>query len=409
MNPVIRPTNGLLLIALQTAEGSPTTLDPLLHAVSIEDGSFTYANPFRAEDSDESNGSLVAGGPMIIGQEVPISFRAKMRGAGNGITYTALIKPPLHAAFGCCGWRGQFQAAIAAAALTAGSTTTATLGTGYTGTAQLYMGMPLALSVGPGAGHVPLITNYTAGKVATLSDQLATLTTATLAAIPANWTYAGTTPIDAASRLTDTPCATVGWYEDGNLLQWQDVRGIMDLDGESAKPGFATFNMTGTFMGSSTVTMPTNQVVAAHSAPVLTKGTGLPSALLVNRIELPISKWSLKTGGSLQSIVDPNTQYGFGPGQLAGRKPIFGADPLGTLVSTFDAMAEIGTAPNYPITARFGQTAGNRWSLLLPTAQPITANPSMRGENRAFDKEWQGLTAGRDAQNRDSDRFLSFF
>lgn len=409
MNPVIRPTNGLLLIAIQSAEGTPVTLDPALHAVSIEDGSFSYANPFRAEDSDEANGSLVAGGPTVVGQEVPLSFRAKVRGAGNGTTYTASVKPPLHNALACCGWRGFFQAAIAASALTAGSTTSATLGTGYTGTSQLYLGMPLVLSVGPGAGYIPLVTNYTAGKVASLSDTLATLTTSTLAAIPANWTYAGTTPIDAASRLTDHPCATVGWYEDGNLLQWQDVRGICDLDGETAKPGYATFNMTGTFIGSSTVTMPTNQVLASQSAPVLTKGAGLPSALLVNRIELPISKWSLKTGGALQSIADPNTQYGFGPGQISGRKPLFGADPLGTLVSTYDAMGEIGTAPNYPIVARFGQTAGNRWALLLPQAQPVTATPGMRGDNRSFDKEWQGLTIGRDAQSRESDRFLTFY
>jgi hypothetical protein len=407
--PVIRPANGLLLIALQSAEGTPTTLDPTLHAVPVEAGSFTYASPFTTEDANEANGSYVASAPLIVGQEVPLSFRSRVKGAGAGTAYTSGVKPPLHAPLAACGWRGQFQAAIAAAALAAGTTTTGTLGTGFTGTAQLYTGMPLILSVGPGAGQIPLITNYTAGKVATLSDLLPTLTTSTLAAIPANWTYAGTSPIDAASRLTDHPCATVGWYEDGNLYQWQDVRGVVDLEGETAKPGFAAFSMTGTYIGSSTVTMPTTAVLASQSAPVLTKGAGLPSAALVNRIELAISRWGLRNGGQLESVVDPNTTYGFGPGQISDRKAMFECDPLRTLVSTRDAIAEIAAGSNYPIALRFGQVSGNRWSLLLPQAQPVKADPEMRGKLRSDSMGWQGLSAGRDAQNRDSDRFLAFW
>ena len=46
---------------------------------------------------------------------------------------------------------------------------------------------------------MPLITDYTAGRVATLSDQFGTpLSSSNSAAIPANWTYAGTTPADMA-------------------------------------------------------------------------------------------------------------------------------------------------------------------------------------------------------------------
>lgn len=409
MDPVIRPRNGLLLIALQSAEGTAASLDPTLHAVPFETDSFTKGSPFTSEESNESTGSYVAGAPMIIGQQVPIGFRSRLKGAGPGATYSSSVKPPLHAALQACGWRGQFTAAVAAAALTAGAASSATLGTGFTGTAQLYRGMPLILSVGPGAGLIPLITDYTSGKVATLSDTTAELTTSTLAAIPANWTYAGTSPADATARGTDHPCATVGYYEDGNLYQWQDVRGMVDLDGQTARPGFAAFNMSGTYIGSSTVTMPTTAVIAGHSAPVLTKGAGSASAAVVNKKELPISRWALRDGGQVEGVTDPNTPHGFGPSQLGGRAPVFEADPLRTLVSTRNAIAEIEAMSTYPIAIRHGQTAGNRWALLLPQAQPIAADDELRGQLRADAMGWRGLNPGRDAQGRDSDRFLAFY
>jgi hypothetical protein len=410
MDPIIRPSNSILMIALQTAEGVPATLDPTLHAIPFEADSFTYGVPFGMEESNEANGSFAAAAPLIIGQEVPLSFRSRIKGAGVGAVYSATVKPPLHPVFACCGWRGLFQAAIAGAALTAGATTSATLGTGFGATPQMYAGMPLILSGGPGAGQVPLITDYTATKVATLSDLLPTLTTATLAAIPANWTYAGTTPVDAASRLTDHPCATVGYYEDGNLYQWQDVRGVLDMEGDTAKPGYAAVSMTGSYLGSSVMSMPTNAVIANHSAPILTKGaSGSPSAALMNRKELPISKWGLRNGGTLESITDPNTLNGFAAGQIADRRAMFEADPLATLVTTRDTVAEIQAANNYPIVLRFGQAVGNRWALLVPQAQPVKADPGKRGKQRSHDMGWQGLPSGRDGQNRDRDRSVVFY
>jgi hypothetical protein len=404
--PVIRPKIGLLLIAMQSAEGSPATLDPTLHAVPYEVDSFEYGSPYRSDPADEANGSLVMGAPLIVGQPATIGFRFRLKGAGAGVTYTSTVKPPHHAVFSACGLRGQFSAA----ALTAGTTTSATLGTGFTGTAQLYRGMPLVLTGSPGAGQIPLITDYTAGKVATLSDLFGTpLSTGTSAAMPANWTYAGTTPYDSASRLTDHPCATVGYYEDGNLLQWNDVRGIVDFEGNTAAPGFGVVRMSGTYAGETAVAVPTNAVVANHSAPILTKGAGTPSAALINRVELPISRWSLRNGGDIENVDDPNTPYGFGPGQITGRAPVFGADPLKTLVSTRDAIAEIGAASNYPIVLRFGQTAGNRLAILAPIAQPTKADPGKRGTMRSLDQEWQLLNPGRDSVTRDGERILAFY
>lgn len=410
MDPVIRPKNGLLLIGLQSTEDEVLTLDPTLHAVPVEEDSFTYPSPFGTEAVSEANGSYVASAPMVFGQPAPISFRSRLKGAGPGVTYTSLVKPPLHAPLQMCGMRGQFTAAIVASALTAGAATTGTLGTGYTGTANLYRGLPLILSVGPGAGHVPIITEYTAGKLATLSDTFSpVLSTSTLAAIPANWAYAGTSPADAAARLADHPAANVWWYEDGNLYKWINVRGLVDFEGDTARPGFAVFNASGTYLGSSTAAMPTNAVVASHSAPMLVKGVDTPPAALINRVPLPISRWASRAGSSLETPADPNTSNGFGAAQITGRTPMFEADPLRTLVSTRDALAEIAAAANYPIALRFGNTAGNRLAIVHPLSQPVSADPSMRGKLRADQVGFQALTAGRDSAGRDGDRYVTFF
>ena len=88
---------------------------------------------------------------------------------------------------------------------------------------------------------------------------------------------------------------------------------------------------------------------------------------------------------------------------------MFEADPLRTLVSTRDAIAEIAASLNYPIALRAGASQGNRWGLVHPTAQPVDAQPGMRGKMRSDQMKWQGLSPGRDAQGRDSGVFLSFF
>ena len=411
MDPVVRPQNGLLLIALQTAEGTPATPNALTDAVPFVMGSFRKGSPYGSEEVNEVTGSLVASAPLIVGQEVQLGFQSMIKGAGNGVTYSSSVKPPLHAALSVCGKRGQFTAGVATTALAAGTVNTATLGAPYVATDQAYRGMPLLLTGGSGDGMVPFISDYSAARVAQLTAAAATaLSTATSAALPANWSYAGTSPRDLSSRLTDHPCATVYYYEDGNLYQWTDVRGTVDLEGQTARAGMATFSLSGTYVGSSVATIPSNAVVALQSAPTLQKGaSGGASVALANRKELAISRWSLRNGGNLESVQDPNTPFGFGPGQIAGRAPVFEADPYRTLVSTRDAIAEIAALNVYNGSLRFGTQAGNRWGLTMPALQPVGAEDDMRGNLRSDSMTWRALSPGRDAQLRDSDAIITFF
>lgn len=406
MDPIIRPANAALLFKNQSVEGTAVVPAASTDAVPFEEDSVSFNGPYRREGSNETSTTLAAGAPLIVGQPVTFRFRSRVKGANA--TYTSSVKPPLHQLLASCGIRGFFTAAISTAVLTAGSGTTATLGSGYAATAQLYKGMPASITAGVGVGGFPLITDYTSGKVATLSDTFSpVLDTTSSFAIPANWTYAPTSPADNTARATDHPPGTMYYYEDGMLYQFMDVRGKVDFDGETAKPGFASFEMTGIFVSRTDAAVPSGLVIPTQSAPTLVQGSG-PAALAVNRKGLPISKWSLTVGAGITSPEDPNTTYGFGAGQIGAREPIFGCDPLATLVATRNTLAEIAAGTQYPVALRFGSAANNRWSLLLPVAQPVDEQPGKRGDYRSHDLSFQGIPSGKDAQARDCDFILSF-
>lgn len=410
-DPVLRPGNGLLLIALQSAEGTYATPSAATDVIPYEEESIDFNSPYKTEATTEATGTLAAGAPLVIGQAATFTFRARMKGAGAGATYSASVKPPHHAPLSACGWLGQFTAAIAAAALTAGTASTATLGTGAATTAQAYRGMPLVLTGAPAAGRTPLITDYTAAKVATLSETFGSaLTTSNTGAIPANWTYAPTSPLDGTSRATMHPCATIWYYEDGVLHKWGDCRGTVDFDGSSARPGMATFSFTGVYLGRSDAAVPSSIVYAGQSAPLLVQGTNGSAAIQIANKALPISKWSLKNGGQIETPDDPNTMYGFGTGQIADRAQVLQIDPLMTLVGTRNVLADIAAFSQYPAALQFGAVNGNRWSLTLPLAQPTDATPATRGKLRSETINYQAINpVARDAANRDGEAIICFW
>lgn len=410
MDPVIRPGNSLLLLAIQSAEGIPAVPSAATDVIPFESESLSYTGPYKSEQTDEANGTFAAGAPLVIGQAATITWRSRLKGAGAGVVYTSSVKPPLHAALSICGWMGQFTAAVAAAVLTAGTTTTATLGTGFAATAQLYRGMPLILTGGTAGGRLSQIVDYTAAKVATLADLFGTALSATnSAAIPANWTYCPTSPVDTASRLTMHPLGTLYLYEDGILHAWTDCRGTFDPDGDAAKPGFGTFSVTGIYAGPADAAMPSNPVYPGQSAPLLVQGVGgLGPVFQINRKGLPIEKWSLKSNSQIETPADPNSTYGFAAGQLSDRAYMLQCDPKQTYVATRNVLAEIAAFTQMTGALQFGSTSGNRVSITLPLIQPVEATPGTAGKLRTQSTMYQCMTPGRDSAGRDGDVAICF-
>lgn len=404
---VIRPRNALAMFKLEVTEGvnpSPDVVD----AFPYEVDSLSWTSPWREEDSGESTGTLEAGAPLIIGQPSTVRFTARIKGAGASVVYTASVKPPHHALLQACGWRGQFTAAVAATALAAGTTTSATLATPFAATANQYVGQRLILT-GVAAGAHPLISDYTAGRLATLTDVFGVaLASTSSAALNANWTYAMTSPADVAARATDHPSGTFRYVEDGIEMVWTGCRGKVKISASDAKPGYFDFELTGVFAGRAPVAVPSGAVLASQAAPMLVQGSAISMAFGINRKPLPISAFEFDPQATLDSAEDPNTMFGFRSGEIGDRASRLTCDPLTTQLSVRDHLAEIGDGIAKTAAVRAGATTGNRWSLMVPHLYSTAADPGKRGQYRSESLAYRAINPGDDAYSRDRTAILCF-
>ena len=399
-----------ILFKIESTEGVDASPTGSADAIPFTAGSFTNGVSTRVIETNEATGTLAQGVPLIAGQSVPISFSFPIKGAGAGATYSASVRPPHDAVYSAAGWRGVFTAAVATALATAGTTTTATLAVGFAATAQFYRGMPFSVTAGPNSGETLLCTDYTVGRVATFGDLLGTaLTTASSIALVANWTYAPTSPLSAAARLTDHPSATVYRYIDGKLRRFLGVRGSIDISATSSGALIGTFNGTGVYAGESDAAVPAQPNLASHAPPLVLQGTNVSEAFLINRRPLPVKQFSLATNVTVESPDDPNSLNGFMPAIIGARAPAFTCDPLQTLVATRDTLADIVAGVVYPGIIRGGYTSGNRVGLTMARLQPIERGDSERGQLLAEALQLRVLpTATQDSNTRDSDYILSF-
>jgi hypothetical protein len=399
-----------ILFKIESTEGVDALPTGSADAIPFTAGSFSNGSATRVVDINEATGSLAQGTPLIAGQAVPISFSFPVKGAGAGVTYSGSVRPPHDAVYSACGWRGVFTAAVATAVLTAGSFTTGTLAAGFAATAQVYRGMPFAVTAGVNSGETLLCTDYTAGRIATFGDLLPlALTTTSSLALVANWTYAPTSPASAAARLTDHPSATLYRYVDGKLRRFVGVRGSLALSGTASGAIIATFTGTGVFAGESDAAVPAQPNLATHAPPLVLQGANVSEAFLINRRALPVSQFSLETAATVETPEDPNSLAGFMPAIIGTRAPLLTCDPLQTLVATRDTLADINAGTVYPGIVRAGYTSGNRVGLVMPRLQPIERGDSERGQLLAEALQLRVLPPPtQDSNTRDNDIVLSF-
>jgi hypothetical protein len=407
---VIRPDISMLLITLQASETALAVQNALTDNLPCDIDSVSYNGPYKSEQSNESNGTFVSPAPLVTGQPSTFSFRARLRGIGAGASYSASVRPPLHAALAACGWYGQFSPLAASTALASGTAFSATLPPAFSSTAQFYRGQPMVIGGAPAAGRRSLVQDYSAARLAVLADTFSGPLSATnTAMIPANWTYAPTSPTSLTARTSMHPCATISWIEDFRVKTLMDCRGTVDFEGESGKPGYAVFNFTGIYVGDTDNGMPDLASPIVASAPLLVTGaSGVQPAFQMNRRPIAISKWSLKNSGQIEAPDDPNTSLGFGAGQIAGRTYMFETDPLLTQLAVRNAIAEIANYARYPATIQMGSTDGNSVSMLLPMIQPVETSPGMRGKLRSETLRYQALSPSKDYAGRDADAILCF-
>lgn len=403
--PIIRPQFSADLFKLETTEGVdavPVAAD----VFSIEQDSFSWSDPFTTETSSEGSSSLVKGAPLVIGQPVTLTFRSRIRGANQA--YTSMVKPPHHAVLAACGKRGVFTAAIAATAIaTAG--VAPTLASPFAATAGIYTGMPLVASSGANSGFTGFIAGYTAGRVATLAHPPAAYGVGDLVAIPANWSYAGTSPLSVAERATDHPSGTYYRYEDGRIYRFGALRGQVNISGQSAREGFFEFSMTGVFLGDDDADLPADVSPLQHTGPLFLQGSGLTPAFTIGANRLPVSQFSLANAGSVESPDDPNTTAGFGGGILGAREPSLTCDPLATTKAARDSIGQIRDGVQLASSIYFAGGVGNRFAVTQPKIQRTQASQGTRGTLRSEQAAFRVLSGGKDSNSRDTDSILVFW
>lgn len=390
----IRSQNAVLLVKLQSAEGEDVTPDAATDAILIETDGLAPTIGNRLIESTEATASLDVGAPAPVGAPSTFAFRARLRGAGQA--YTGSVRPPLHPVLRACAMKDTLYAAISAAAASAGSATSATLGTGYSTTEQDYRGCVLTISGGDHANKATTVTDYTTGKVATLTDTFDPAISTDSFALPAQVVY------KPVSDRADIPWATVWLYQDGLLYKFKDCQGTGQFAGQAGNPLSASFTMTGQFVSLTDASVPTTAAPVSVAAPLFAQESRLYEALLLDRSGIAAANFQFDLGANVQSPEDPNTQNGFGSGFLVSRDMRVTVDPLMNLVAERNTISALQQGTLYTGAARVGNTAGNRIAFTFPSLQVVE-----RGEGDRTSLKTENLTLKANGANAGG--FIAFW
>jgi ParB-like chromosome segregation protein Spo0J len=303
--------------------------------------------------------------PAIVGGLKPrIRLRIPLRGSGAAAT-----APEWGRLLRCCTMaEGITAAAIGApTAATAGTTTTLTLATPFAATAQLYRGMPLLLS-----GDRTLttgITDYTAARVATLGETMATAgTVTTLAQIPPHVLYSPTS--DEAVYRT----ATLYFYADGLRWRFTGAVGTWSLELSTGGIGFLVFELRAQMLDKAAAALPTGWNTAIRPTPPRFVG----GRCQLNQQVARARRVMLEAGVSVTLPDNPEATEGYDPAVPVERDARGAIDPLmntTTAVALFNAFRQ-GTAMS--LMAILGATAGNRFCVIAPAAKATGMRPGER-------------------------------
>lgn len=379
----LRTRNAVVLAKIESSEGVDASPSASTDAVLVESPQISF-DP-NLINTDEVTGSLDGQGPIVGGTKCQISFSVLLKGSG-----TASTAPEFGKLLKACGFTETVTStavpASAAACGAGGSTTTAQLGSAASSTAQAYRGMPVAFSSEVSGDS--FITNYTSGKIATLTDTFAAIDADTNYQIPVNVLYS---PLSSA-----IPSLTLYVYMDGVVYKFLGSRGTVSLQIDSGGIGRLRFTMNGIFSAKADASVPS----ATYQS---TRPPAFKSAVFkVNRLATSLRSFSMDVGNQIVNPDNPNLLEGFDVAQVTARKITGSMDPHETLVATRDIMSDFRAGTRRIIHARFGSTAGNRIGITIPEALFTNQSPSDHDGIAAVSVPFEAI-------GQDSGAFLCFY
>lgn len=357
----IRTRNSAVLFKIESSEGVDAAPVAGTDAVLVENPTFSF-NPNTVQ-TNEVTGSLDNRGPIAGGMTAQITFDVYLKGSGAAGT-----APEWGKILTACGWQEVITASAVPAAPEAcangGSTTTAVLGATASSTAQAYRGMPVVFS--STVAGTAFISDYTAGKVATLTDTMSgSIVNTTNYQIPINVLY--------RPASTSIPSATIYLYRDGKLIRFVGCRGTGSLELQGGSTGRIRFTFTGQFLSETDASVPAGLTYDSTRPPIWRAGKAL-----VHRSAAAMSQFTLDMGNAVTSPVNPNATEGYDPALITARNMTGQIDPLDELVATRDTMTPFRNGTSQILHARWGSATGNRVGLTVPAAFYSNLQPGDR-------------------------------
>jgi hypothetical protein len=322
-------------------------------------------------NTDEWTGSLDPKAPIPGGLRMTLTFDTYLKGSG-----TAGVAPEIGDLFQACGWTETLVAAVPstfASTTVVASSLLVQLSAPATTTVQAYRGSPIEFT-GPNTGAaLATITNYGAGRMATLDRELPSIATSSdRFSIPAHVIYGPTS--DRSLHKTGTGYL----YTDGILWKFFGLAGNFQLAVQSAGPGRTTWTLQGMFAGRTDTAKPSDSVFDETRPPVWRNPDSYSGSALLARKQVALRQLTFGPQNQLAMPDNPNAAEGFDPGVVTSRNLQLSIDPLMQLLAVRDTIAEMRAGSQYPFGATLGTVAGNRVALSVPAAQPTGMQPTER-------------------------------
>lgn len=367
MSETLRESMRAIAVRLETTSGvdviggTPIASDYIGATFSVGISQDTVDNP-------EENGVLDDAAPIATGVRGTVEIRVPLRGSG-----VAATAPEWGRLMQACGWRENITPASIGAptAATAGGASTVTLAAPFAATAQLYRGMPLLITGTP-ANALSFITDYTAGRVATLADTFSpALTVSALCQIPAHVLYQ---PTSDESLFRSVTCYL---FEDGVRHRLVGCVGSWALELNAGRPGFLVFRLRGQVIDAyQAVALPLGWNIAARQPLPL----WLAGKCQLNRAVARTDAFRFDAAVTMQDIENPEAAQGYDAPQMARRSSRGELAPYATTTLSPGRFAALAAASSVPFAAALGNTAGNRIGFCMPSNRVVTMDRSRRGD-----------------------------
>lgn len=343
----------------QSAAGTPVTLTS---ADCLDCSNISYQPQTRTSEDPRYTGTIHRAGDIVLGASWDVSFEWMIHGYSGAIpAANAFIAGRVLQALGFT--ENRFATAVGPEAYTSGTTTAATLGTTAVGTAGLYKGLAINMAtVGTAPTGLAMISNYTAGKVATLAR------TRTMAAT-GNYTI----PVQLAYTLSATepanPSSITVWEGDnggsGHRLNFVDMRptaATMELVTSSRDGGDGYCRISVTFSG-------TLGSEADEACPTVSTSIAIPpfknGQQDIANVQLGGSSITIDLGIQSAYPPNPNQLDGSDPGLVVSTKRTVSMElnKVRRAVVDFNALADAQSS--HPAQFLWGLASGNYMGILV--------------------------------------------